>query len=189
MNNDDILKIPFGGKIITLKLSTFEELELDTDSLLRIDYSNLLGEQLTISAAINKVGLLRAQAEEIVNKLKFRCEIFHSELASEARKYRPKKDSEEAKTFKAPTIAEVDAVVISNEDYQKRKYEHINAIKNYESLDSVYQAYKDKSRKLDSILNKLVPTDHEKELVEGVVNGILVKSNKKLIPDAPIRVG
>ena len=55
----------------------------------------------------------------------------------------------------------------------KRKF--ITAEKNFNSLSSLYWACQDKSRKLNSLVNGVTPKEFVEEMIQGKVNGILIK--------------
>lgn len=66
---------------VPVKLITngFED-TVDIDKLTSIDYSNLYGEAVTVSALLNKVGLLRSEAERAVSEKKLEKEVYEADM-------------------------------------------------------------------------------------------------------------
>ena len=64
----------FGTTPVTLVTNGFEE-RVDIDQLTSINYENLYGEAVTISALLNKVGMLRADAECTMNEKKLERDV------------------------------------------------------------------------------------------------------------------
>ena len=63
--NKDAIVLHLGENPVVLLSEPFNS-DIDVDALTRIDYTNLIGEMVTISALMNKVGNLRAEAEKIM---------------------------------------------------------------------------------------------------------------------------
>ena len=51
----------------------------------------------------------------------------------------------------------------------------ITAEKNFNSLSSLYWACQDKSRKLNTLVNGVTPSEFVSEMIEGKINGILIQ--------------
>lgn len=164
----ETIKIPFGEKVVVLKLSNYLDEELDIEELTSIQHHNIMGELLTISVALNRVGLLKAEAEREVSLKKLDLSIYEAQLSDEIRNEANTKGSK-------ITIAEVASTVLQHKTFQKKKRMLIEAEKGYSYMESIYFAVKDKSRKLDALSSRLIPQEHEKEIVEGTVNGIMLK--------------
>ena len=63
--------------------------------------------------------------------------------------------------------------------FQTAKKNYIESQRDYGYLDSLFWAISDKSKKLNHLLPAVVPEDFYNELVEGEINGILIKKPKK----------
>ena len=61
--------IQIGGNTYKLIFDNFDE-DVDIDSLLKIDYSNLIGELVTFPVILNRFGILLAEAESQVAETK-----------------------------------------------------------------------------------------------------------------------
>lgn len=166
---DKLVKIPFKNRIITIDVSNFDE-DINLDELTKIDYSNLYAEIITAPTLLNKIGFWRAQAEDDYLKSKLQLEIFKSGLHQLYRKNLSKtKDSR-------VTDKEVESSVNIDENYEKENLKVLDNKKNFEILDSLYWAIKDKCKKLDKISEsmKLTPDDFEKEIIEGKINSVII---------------
>ena len=75
----------FGDKAIVL-ISNDLKNELDMDAVTSIDHSNLYGEIATSSVLLNKVGLLRAQAESEYEAAKLEFSVHKAQLSTEIRR-------------------------------------------------------------------------------------------------------
>mgnify|MGYP003207193385 FL=1 len=64
------LLVHFSETPVTLVTNGFDDV-LDIDRLTSIDYTNLYGEAVTVSALLNKVGMLRAEAEKKMLEKKY----------------------------------------------------------------------------------------------------------------------
>ena len=51
---------------------------IDVDDLLSIHYENIPGEVITISVLLNRIGMLKAEAEGVAKKAKLAVEIYES---------------------------------------------------------------------------------------------------------------
>jgi hypothetical protein len=182
MAHEEIQIIQLPDRQVEIRVSPFSA-QLDTDLLLQIDYSNLLGENLTFPVFLNKVGALRAEVEELIaltkHELKvhtarttetFRQKLTMQELVKES------KDGE--KTFKQvkPTIAEVDNAVTTHPDTISLERKLLHLQKQFGIVDSLYWSAKSKDQKLNKFLERVVPEGHQLEsLLEGKINDVMLR--------------
>lgn len=171
---EDRVVIPFGRKVAVLMLPEFDA-EIDTNDFLKIDYSNIMGELITFPIIMNRIGLLRAEMEEIVKTKKFEAEIYTSKLKAYYRKKMTSREAADGGKLKKPTIDEVNDSVLADEGYQLVQRNLIRTEKGFAQIESCFWSAKDKSHKLDKIAEKLSPKEFEKELVAGAVNAIYIK--------------
>lgn len=167
--------VHFNDVPVTLVTNGFEE-TVDIDKLTSIDYSNLYGEAVTVSALLNKVGLLRAEAERAVSEKKLEKEVYEADMKKgwrhEANRNGGKftiEDEEIKLSEKA-----LDEALLLDEDYQKLCLEYIEAQKNFSVLDALQWSVQDKSKKLNNLLKPVTPQEFLSELVEGKVNSFLI---------------
>jgi hypothetical protein len=172
----------FGEKIVTLTTTEFDT-DIDIDDLLKIDYSNVLAEVLTFPVIVNRIGILRAEYENKVSAEKFDLEVYAARLSEMFRKNKSQTttDSGGTKRVKTPTVQEIENLVLLDEGYQNNKKKYFRTLKDYQFLDSLYWAAKDKSKKLDYCSASIKPEDFESEIVSETINGVVIKVHQKLI--------
>ena len=180
--SEEIIKINLQNHIVSLKVQTFDG-EIDIEDILKIDFTGIRNEIVTFPVIMNRLGLLRADQEEVTSRSKLDFEIYEAQLTEEKRKSLTSSDTDEKGKTKVskPTKDEVDNAVLLDVRYRKKKEQYFANVKWMSYLDSVYWSAKDKSTKLDKLSEKLRPEEFEKELLEGVWNGVLIKCQQKLI--------
>jgi len=173
-------KIRVGEQEITLYHDNMDA-SINVDELTRIDVGNIFGDAVTISAAVNRIGLIKAEVEALMSETKLDYKIYEGTFKAKLRKqaanelgfYTVRIGNEDVKikaTEKAlETCFETDA------EWIKLRKLHILAEKNFNSLSSLYWACQDKSRKLNSLVNGVTPTEFVEQMIEGKINGILLK--------------
>ena len=153
--------------------------------MLKIDYHNIVGEMLTFPVVINRVGVLRAELQNVLSKKKFEVDIYRAKLSEMFRKGALTAETDTAgnKKIKNPTVAYIENKVLIDDGYQKKYKELINAQRNFDFLDSLYWSCNAKNSKIDKISSKLKPEDFEKDILEGEINHVIIKKHNKLIKD------
>ena len=167
--------VHFNDVPVTLVTNGFEE-TVDIDKLTSIDYSNLYGEAVTVSALLNKVGLLRAEAERAVSEKKLEKEVYEADMKKGWRREANRNGGKftiEDEEIKLSEKA-LDEALLLDEDYQKLCLECIEAQKNFSVLDALQWSVQDKSKKLNNLLKPVTPQEFLSELVEGKVNSFLI---------------
>ena len=176
------------NSILTLSFEMMEG-DVDVDDLTKIHYENLFGELVTVSALLNKIGLIKAEAEEIHSLKKLELEIYKAETNKRLRreivenggKIRIVEKSQGTIVSDVLIKGTEDAIenaIILDEGYQIKKKNEIKAFKDFSYIDSLYWAIQSKDKKLNNLMREVTPEDFEKEIVEGVINGILIKRHK-----------
>lgn len=171
---ENLIKIPVGDKIVILKYLDFDS-DIDLDLITQIDYSNLYGEIVTISALLNRIGILRADVENIYNEFKLELSIFESQkrkdTVREALAVGLKKPSEASLDDDLNTHAQVIAMRKRLNELQK----------NFNYVDAVYWAVQSKDKKLSVLMKSVTPEEFADGIVEGIVNTFYIKKfNQKL---------
>lgn len=161
--------INIGDSTYTLRFDEFDE-EVDIDSLLRIDYSNLLGEMVTFPTIVAKLGNMLAEAESQVNEKKLNLDVQEAKLKEEC-----KIKLAEQNNGKNPTIDALNAAVILDKRYQAFKKSLINAQKTRDYMLTAYLAAKDKSEKINKVFFQAKPGDIPEEIIESRVNNTVIK--------------
>lgn len=176
-------KIKIGDKDITLIHDDLDN-SINVDDLTKIDTSNIFGEAVTMSAAVNRIGLIKAEVSAIMQEAKLEEKIFEADFVSKLRA----EASNNGQKIKISVDGE-DIEFKLTETYLKTCFEndpkwieirkkHIQAEKNFNSLDALYWAMQDKSRKLNGLVNGTTPEDFVEGLIESKVNGMMVNKGK-----------
>jgi hypothetical protein len=170
------IDVHFGTVPVKLVTNGFEG-EINIDALTSINYTNLFGEAVTVSALLNKVGLLRAEAERDMSDKKLEKEVFEANLKRDWRREANRNQGRFYIDGEFVKISEkaLDEALLLDENYQDLCVKYIDAQKNFNILDSLLWAVQDKSRKLNNLLKPVTPTEFLNELVEGEVNSFLIK--------------
>lgn len=167
--------IQIGGNTYKLIFDNFDE-DVDIDSLLKIDYSNLIGELVTFPVILNRSGILLAEAESQVAETKLNMDVYEAKT-----KERLRIELAEQNNGKAPTVEALNNAVVSNKAYQAMKRKYIEVVKTRDYINSIFWAVKDKSEKLNKLSLSIQPGDLSDSVIEGRVNNVLVKKTKKVI--------
>lgn len=154
---------------------------INVDDLTKINTSNIFGEAMTISAAVNRIGLLKSEVEARMAEAKLNYKIYEGDFKSKLRKeaasnsgyYTIRVDNEDVKV--KLTQGALDTSFENDPIWIEKKKEFIQAEKNFNALGSLYWACQDKSRKLNSLVNGTTPEEFVEGMLEGKVNGILIK--------------
>lgn len=164
--------INIGDSTYTLRFDEFED-DVDIDSLLRIDYSNLLGEMITYPTIVAKFGNMLAEAESQVNEKKLNLDVLEAKLKEE---YRIRRLEENG--GKNPTIDSLNAAVLLDKRYQAFKKSYISAMKTRDYMLTTYLSAKDKSEKINRVFYQARPGDIPDQVIEGRVNNTIIKKAK-----------
>ena len=173
-------KINVGGQEITLYHDNMDS-SINVDDLTKIDVGNIYGDAVTISAAVNRIGLIKAEVEALVGETKLEYKIYEGQFKAKLRKqaannggfYTIRIDNDDVK-IKATEKA-LETSFETDERWIELKKAFITAEKNFNSLSSLYWACQDKSRKLNTLVNGVTPSEFVSEMIEGRINGILIQ--------------
>lgn len=169
--------IKLGEKSVVLISKDIDE-DIDMDQLLQIDYTNVYGEIITNSVFLNKIGLLRADAQAIYDSKKLETNIFESKIRRSLRRESllngGKIKIEDEGTIKL-TESSIDEVVDANRQLQAMKKELIELKKDLEYMESLFWSAKSKDSKLNAIVPRVTPAELYNELIEGTLNTVTIK--------------
>lgn len=149
--------------------------DIDTESLLKIDYANIIGEILTFPVVFNKIANMRAEVANILAESKVDFEIFEAQLSEEHAKRLY------ASSEKKPTGKDIDTAVLLDSRFGIKKKSFLRKQRDFDYLDSLYWSAQSKDTKLNRLSEKIRPEDFEKDLLEGTINGVMIKMKKKAI--------
>jgi hypothetical protein len=62
--------------------------------------------------------------------------------------------------------------------YKAKKMEEFKVKRMADTIDGLYWSAKSKDKKLDNISTKIKPEEFEKEILEGEINSVIIKSMK-----------
>ena len=168
--------VHFNNTPVTLVTNGFDE-KIDIDSLTAINYENLYGEAVTVSALLNKIGLLRAEAESTMSEKRLEKDVYEANCKKKWRKEancNGGKFTIDGEQIKLSEKALEEALLL-DDDYQALCVDFIDAQKNFSVLDSLLWSVQDKSKKLNNLLKPVTPQEFLNDLVEGEVNSFLIK--------------
>lgn len=169
------LVVEFGGKSYILSIMSWDS-DMDLEDLSRIDYSNILGEIITFPVVMNRMGLIKAEVDTELDRVKLDFEIGKAKLVQHHREALSKKGL-------SATAAEnmLKTEIALDPSYEVLSLTVIQAQSMANKINAVYWAFKDKSDKLNRLSEKLRPEDFEKEILTDSVNNVAIKYREKLI--------
>lgn len=177
--NDEVTIISYGEKTISLRIKPFDT-DINTEELLQVDMNNIIGDIITFPVIFNRIALMKADFEEHLATAKLDMEIFEAQVREEKRKALTftESDSKGKEKVSRPTIPEIDAAVITDPRYRVKKKEVFRIERDLQYITSLYWSAKSKDTKLDRISEKVVPAEFEREIMDGEINGVMIKSKK-----------
>jgi hypothetical protein len=163
-----------GDKVAVLSIESFDG-DI-SDEIVKIDYNNLLGEIITFPVVYNRIANLRAEVANILAEAKLSLEIQEAQLFEKHKKKLIA--GGEKGTDKA-----TEAAVLQDPLYATNKKIYLRRLRDFDYVDAMYWSAQSKDRKLNVLVEKISPDEFEKELVEGSINGVMIKMKKKAIKD------
>ena len=167
--------IKVGETTYKLLFDDFDE-DMDIDSLLKIDYSNIIGELVTFPVIVNRFGILLAEAESKVSESKLNLEVFEAKT-----KERLRNELAEANGGKNPTVEALNNALLMNKAYQSLRRQFIEIQKTRDYVNSIFWSAKDKTSKIEKLSLTVQNGDIPDSVIEGRVNNVLIKKTKKII--------
>lgn len=168
--------VNIGKESYKLIFDNFDE-EMDIDSLLKIDYSNLIGEMVTFPVIVNRFGNLLAEAESQVSEAKLNLEVFEAKTKEKLRLQLTAENG-----GKNPTVDALNNAVILNAGFQAMKKRLFESQKTRDYINSIFWSAKDKSSKLDKLSLSIQIGDVSESMIEGRINNVTIKkANNKVI--------
>ena len=167
--------IQVGETTYKLLFDDFDE-DMDIDSLLKIDYSNIIGELVTFPVIVNRFGNLLAEAESKVSESKLNLEVFEAKT-----KERLRNELAEANGGKNPTVEALNNALLMNKAYQSLRRQFIEIQKTRDYVNSIFWSAKDKTSKIEKLSLTVQNGDIPDSVIEGRVNNVLIKKTKKII--------
>lgn len=184
--SDNVEKIVIdlkNGKSAILTIIPFDT-DIDMDDLTTIHSHNIMGEILTSSNLLNRLGNLKAEQENVVAEAKLDFDIFYAHLERDVRKeltFESEPDAKGKTKMVTPTIEETKQAIIRKPEYRVKMQHLLKLQKDTNIINAFYWAVKSKDDKLVKLSEKLVPGEFEKHLVEERVNDVQIRIQKNLI--------
>lgn len=174
--------IELPNSMVELTLGQFDT-DIDTDELCQIHYHNLMGEILTSSLLLNRIGNTKAEFENLLAESKLDFDIQSAHIKEKKRKELTFEtlDSKGQPKISKPTVDEVENAYLMSIEYKVMKQKIFKSQKNLAYIDSLYWSIKSKDEKIIKLSEKLRPEEFEKDLVEERINGVMIKLKPKSI--------
>lgn len=172
MDNEKIVMKWGENRMATLIIKPFDG-DVNIEDLLKIDYSNLMGEILTFPVVFNRVANMKAEMANILAERKLNMDIFEAQLTEE--------HGNKLRAQGKATIKDIEVAVLRDVRYQIKKKDLFQCQKDFDYLDSLYWSAKSKDGKLDRLSEKLRPDDFNGELLAETINGVQIKISKNVI--------
>lgn len=162
------------GKMAVLVIQEFNS-ELEVDDVLRIDYSNIMGEILTFPLMFNRIANFKAEMENIVAEGRLDMDVFEAQLTEEYRKKLVASNSGRV------TVGEIESAVKLDQRYTVKKKYFFKLQKDLSYIEALYWGAQSKDTKLNRLIDKLRPEEFEKDLLEDTINGVAIKIQRRVI--------
>jgi len=177
-----MIQVNWGDSVINIHLGKLD-LDMDVDELTKIHYHNLVGEMLTVSVLLNRVGVIRADCEDAAKRAKahYDYKIADSREAIAQSLVEYTEDSKGQRKASKPTVAAIDAAISKDPALYSLKKIQLSKERDFAHMDNLYWSIKSKDGKINAMYHSLKPEDHEQYLVEEVINGMLIKRIKNTI--------
>ena len=166
-----MIKIPIGDKIITLKQSDIDN-DINMEEITQINYNNLYGEIVTVSALLNKIGILKADVDNQYEEYKLDCQIFESSQRKSII------SSKLAIGEKKPTENQVEDSLNTQPEVIAKRKRLLALKKGCDYVNALYWAVKSKDDKLSVLMKGVTPEEFSNNIIEGTVNGFFIKKFK-----------
>lgn len=171
---EDVVVIELKTRMVVLKLQAFDG-DIDIESILKIDYANILGEILTFPVVFNRIATMRAEMTNIVALAKLDFELFEAQVREEKQKQLA------AVMTKRPTVDDIATAVMRDNNWQAKKRQLLAREKDMAYVESLYWSAQSKDTKLNRLSEKIRPEEFEKDILEDTINGVMIKVTKKSI--------
>lgn len=175
----EVVTVSFANSVVNLQFGGFEQ-NIDLDDYVSIDYGNIYAELITISPLMNRIGIWRAQAEGEYDEYKLECKIYEAGLGERLIKSLAT-TTVSSGNLRYPSNERVERCILLDEGVLLRRKKLYRLKKEFQYMDSFYWALKEKAGKLNRISESmnLSPIDFESHIVEGSINGYLIKKQSR----------
>lgn len=169
---EDIVWESLRKKLVKMHVPDWD-FDIDMDELLKIDYSNIFGEIITIPVLENQVGRLHAEINNYYKEETIKLQIKEAEVR---KLYR---NSQAGEGQKKPTVQEAEDHLTLDPVVKNMRLRLIRIEKDVRYLEVLYDAVKSKAFKLNNLSRSLNPEGFENELIAGRVNNVMIEIKSK----------
>jgi len=149
--------------------------DFDPDEIFKINPYNIVGELITIPVLVNRLGNLVAELNTYIKRQKAELKIAEADVARIFRK------DQNAAGMKKPTVQEMDDHLTLDLVLKDKRFKLINLEGDLQKLESMHDSAQKKSFNIGILGRHLVPAEFETELIEGSINGVMIKLRDKRI--------
>jgi flavin-binding protein dodecin len=166
------------GKTLTLQIRDFGSSDIDIEDLLQIDMNNIMLDIITFPVIFNRIANIKAEIDDLLRSIQYDMSAFEAQL------YEQHKKALIGASEKATENA-IDMAIKRDPKYKIKKYEVFEVQRNADIIDGLYWAAKSKDQKLNAISAKIKPEEFEKEILEGEINSVVIRSMKSTFKSGP----
>lgn len=187
--DENAIIVNLRDKVLRLRIEDITKRQIDTEDVLQVDINNIIGDIITWPVLFNRISLIKAEIEDIVDEFKLNLDI---EIAKKYKHYKTDLISEQevvtstgkrTGTMKPifPSEGLIESSISTDEDVISLKRQLLEAKKQAKIIDGLYWAAKSKDKKLDTISAKMTPEDFNKDVLEGSINTVKIRSYQNVI--------
>lgn len=158
-------------KTLVLEIRDFGSSEIDIEDLLQIDMNNIMEDIITFPVIFNRISNIKAEIDSILREVQFDFKAF------EAQKYEEHRKRLIGLGEKA-TETSIDMAIKRDPSFKVKQFEVFEVQKQADIVDGLYWSAKSKDKKLEVISAKVKPEEFEKEILDGVINSVMIRSHK-----------
>lgn len=159
------------NKVLTLEIKDFGSSEIAIEDLLQVDMNNIVADIITFPVIFNRIANIKAEIDDLLREKQFDFSVFEAQLYEEHKK-KLLKDGEKA------TETSIDMSIKRDPKYKVKKMSVFEVQRQADIVDGLYWSAKSKDKKLDNISAKIQPQEFEKDILEGTINSVMIRSHK-----------
>ena len=174
---EKIVSVQFGEKVYKLSYTEIDW-DINIDDYVSIHYDNIIGELLVNSTLMALVGRMLADGSEHERIKEMEYKVY---LAQREEYYRKNlyQDYKDKKRDKAPIREEIQNNATMDDGVMRRRKSHFRAIRDKDYMQVFYDALKSKDFKLNKLIDKIAPENHDNYFIEGKIHNVIIGKGKK----------
>lgn len=175
IGEQEVTAIHLKGKTLLLQIRDFGSSDINIEDLLQIDTFNLLADIVTWPVIFNRISNIKAEIDNYLREVKFDLSAFEAQLYEE---HKRKLAADGKVTEKA-----IEMSIKRDPNYKLKQFSVFEVQKQADIIDGLYWSAKSKDKKLEVISAKVKPDEFEKDILDGVINSVMIKSRKSQFVD------